>query len=246
MKKLTKNELQVRFEKLVVEMELLFEIYQNKKEYQQRLTRLSVELSDAYAQLNGLPAINVEQRQQWQKERKLQFKLFDIDTTVKMLTTEHLTSLSEDELKVVLNRINELYDMMNQLKKGTDEYKELNREYLDLKTKLNEPVSFEYKNPVMNKPRQLTIDEYTLKSVMNIIKNIHYFEMNDVETFNDIRQALQVVKFTSNQTDAINQALDEGRIDKALSKDYSLACQKVIKVLTEQNVYKMKIVNHFF
>lgn len=243
MKKLTKNELQVRFEKLVVEMELLFEIYQNKKEYQQRLTRLSVELSDVYAQLNGLPAINIEQRQSWQKERKLQFKLFDIDTTVKMLTTEHLTSLSEDELKVVLQRINELYDEMNQLKKGTDEYKELNREYLELKSKLNEPVSFEYKNPVMNKPRQLTIDEYNFKSVSNIIKNIYYFEVNDVETFNDIKQALNVVKFTNNQTLAINQALDEGRVDKALSKDYELAVKKVVKVLNEQNIWRMKQIN---
>ena len=244
MKKLTKME--NKLEKLVTEMELLVEIYENKKGYQQRLTNLSVELSDVYAMIKDLPAINVEQRQSWQKERKLQFKLFNIDTTVKMLTTEHLTSLSEDELKIVLNRINELYDEMNQLKKGTDEYKELNHEYLDLKTKLNEPVSFEYKNPVMNKPRQLTIDEYNFKSVSNVIKNIYYFEVNDVETFNDVKQALNVVKFTHNQIIAINQALADGRVDKDRSKDYELATKKIVKALNEQNVYKMKIENHFF
>lgn len=241
--KMKKQVLRSEIEK---QMKELYEVYQNDKAHQQRLTRLGIELSDAYAKEKDLPAINIEQRQSWQKERKLQFKLFDIDTTVKMLTTEHLTSLSEEELKVVLNRINELYDMMNSMKRNTDEYKELNREYLELKSKLNEPVSFEYKNPVMNKPRQLTIDEYNFKSVSNVIKNIHYFEINDVETFSDIKQALNVVKFTHNQTVAINQALDEGRVDKSLSKDFELACRKVVKVLNEKNVYKMEIVNHFF
>ena len=81
---------------------------------------------------------------------------------------------------------------------------------------------------------------------MNIIKNIHYFERNDVETFSDIKQALNVVKFTNNQTLAINQALDEGRVDKDRSKDYELACQKIVKALNEQNVFKMKVINHFF
>ena len=250
MKKLTKNEMENKLERLLMEVNLLCEVYQNDKAHQVRLSRLSEQISDVYAMIYDLPAINNVERQSWQKERKLQMKLYGISTTVSMLTTIHQKELTKEEEKEVLKRVDELLVQLNEMKKdkvkrNSDECKECLKEYLDLKSKLNEPVSFEYKNAVMNKPRQLTIDEYTLKSVMNIIKNIHYFEMNDVETFNDIKQALNVTKFTYNQTTAINQGLADGRVDKALSKDFELACQKVFKVLTEKNVYKMKQINFF-
>lgn len=246
MKKLNKNELQVRFEKLVVEMELLFEIYQNKKEYQQRLTRLSVELSDVYAQLNGLPAINDIERQQWQKTQKVGLKqYFNIESTVQILTTKHnVDPLVGEELKEVLTKINQLSVELEALK-DTKEFKEKHKEYLKLKSKLEE-VKFKPKPIELPKQPKSKIDGYSIGFIKSALKNLHELYRYDVEAYNDLTQAVKVISLTHNQIIAINQAIDEGRIDKSLSKDYELACQKVFKVLTEKNVFKMKVINHFF
>ena len=247
MKKLTKNELQVRFEKLVMEMELLFEIYQNKKEYQQRLTRLSVELSDVYAQLNGLPAINDIERQQWQKAQKVGYKqYFNIEMTIQILTTKHGDNLlTPEEEEVVLNLINTYYDELKHLDRKSEEYKTKYRIYLGLKSKLEE-VKVKSKSVEMPIKLKSKIYKYTINNVKGALKNLYDLREYDVEAYNDIMRALQVASFTHNQIVAINQALDEGRVDKALSKDYELAVKKVVKALNEKNVYKMKVINHFF
>ena len=245
MKKLTKMKMENKLEKLLVEVNLLCEVYQNKKEYQIRLSRLSEQISDVYAQLNGLPAINDIERQQWQKTQKVGLKqYFNIESTVQILTTKHnVDPLVGEALKEVLTKINQLSVELEALK-DTKEFKEKHKEYLKLKSKLEE-VKFKPKPIELPKQPKSKIDGYSIGFIKSALKNLHELYHYDVEAYHDVIRGLEVVSLTQNQIIAINQAMDEGRVDKALSKDFELACQKVFKVLTEKNVYKMKQINFF-
>ena len=235
-----------KLEMLLNEQEMLMDGYVNNKHYQTRLSKLSAQISDEYAKENGLPTINEQERQAYQKQEKIKYSLFGIQTTISMLTTEHINQLSEKELKIVLARVNDLYhEIMKNENLTKEERENLHKQYLELKTKLNEPISFEFKEPVLIKPRISVMNGYNEKNISGALKSLDLLHDVDVEAYNDIIQALQVVKFSKRQLIAIGQAIHQERIDKEYSKDYSLAVQKIVKVLNEKNVWKMERVNFF-
>lgn len=249
----TKNEkLLQRIERLENQIKELQENYINNRECQTRLSQLSEQLSDAYAQLNDLPSINDVERRQWQKANKVGMKqVFGIDTTVQILTTKHgLAPLEEEQLKQVLNRINELYNEMENLlkqgfKRNSKEYKTAHKEYLNLKSKLEEVL---IKPKPIELPKEQPINiEYTVENVSAALKNLYFFKdrFEYTDIYLDLVQAISVAQFTPNQLLAIEEAVYYGQAERIRKNDYKYAVEKVVHLLNTSNVYKLPIINRF-
>ena len=127
----------------------------------------------------------------------------------------------------------------------SDEAYKLNyKVYLKLKTVLEEtrikskPVEFKYEKPKEK--------EFTLENVRFALKQLHLLYNYDIEFYTDLTQAVKVTKFSKGELIAINEAIYNNCVSKEQSKNYDNASRKLIKTMAENNIYKMKVINHFF
>ena len=168
------------------EIENLCDEYVNNKQYQMKLSSLSKQLSDAYAEemkRQGIKvkSINDNEKQSYQKTQKLGNHLyFGVHQTIQILTTKHeskfndVNPLTPQEEEIVKQQINDLYDWLKVNKDNmSDEAYKLNyKVYLKLKSKLEEvKVKSRTNEFKYEKPKE---KEFTLENMVQNTCNVYH------------------------------------------------------------------------
>ena len=229
-----------KINELKKELQELLENYQCNKSIQGKLTAMSVRLSDEVAKANSAPSISDKENRQWVKLQKIgQKEIFGIEFTLQQLQTIHQNILDPEELLQVVSEINSLYERLQHMKdnKKSKQYRELYKQYLDLKSKLEE---IKVKPKTIQQPVEIPVDfEYNVATIKYLVKNINVlYQDKYINIRLDIESALSVVKFTQRQAIALNQAITTGIVDSTAQKDYELACKKISHALNTENIYK--------
>lgn len=222
------------------------ENYKCTKQVQNQLHLLSEQLSDEYVNWynktheDKIPSIKNTEHRQWVKLQKIgQKEIFGIEFTLQQLQTIHQNILDPEQFLEVVSQINALYEQLQHMKdnKKSKEYRELYRQYLNLKTKLEE-------TKVKPKPIQLPVEvavdfKYDVATIKFLLKNTNVlYQDKYIDIRLDIESALLSIKFTRPQIVALNQAMTTGVVDSGSQTDYKKACEKISHALNHQNIFK--------